>query len=172
MVRRRGLYTALVFLTNLILIVSIAFATQSQAGESGTFTGTWVANGTREVLPFGENRSAALFKLAGHVNLQAAVGTKNDYWAECIGLADTLTGSDVRCVWRSTDGQEIYLVLRADRLHEGSNVTGTFAGGTGAAAGISGSISFHWSSLVFQTTNNTTAVGGYARDMSGTYQLP
>ena len=39
------------------------------AAEDGTFTGTWVANGSKEVLALGSERETALFKLSGDVNL-------------------------------------------------------------------------------------------------------
>ena len=42
----------------------------SHAGEKGTFSGSWVANGSKEILPLGKNRETALFKLSGHVNLK------------------------------------------------------------------------------------------------------
>jgi hypothetical protein len=142
------------------------------ADKSGSFTGTWVANGSKDVLPFGDKREAALFKLSGHVNLKDQVGMQKDYWSECIGLADSESGSDVRCVWRALNGQEIYIVLKSQLLTQGSSVSGTIVGGTGLAAGIEGTLSFHWSTMSFQKQNNTTAVGGYATDLTGTFQLP
>jgi hypothetical protein len=39
------------------------------AAEDGTFTGTWVADGSKEVLALGSEREAALFKFSGDVNL-------------------------------------------------------------------------------------------------------
>ena len=142
------------------------------AGESGSFTGTWVANGTKDVLSFGEKRETALFKLSGHVNLKDQVGKQNDYWSECIGLADTESGSNIRCVWRGLNGQEIYIVLQSQKLAKGVSVSGTFVGGTGLAAGIKGSLSFEWSTMSFQKQNNSTSLGGYATNLNGTFQLP
>ena len=142
------------------------------AGPSGTFTGTWVANGTKDVLPFGDERETALFKLSGHVNLKDQVGMQKDYWSECIGLADTESGSDIRCVWRAFNGQEIYIVLTSQRLVKGTSVSGTIVGGTGLAAGIKGSLSFHWSTMSFQKQKSSTAVGGYATDLKGAFRIP
>lgn len=159
----------------IVFMVGLAFSAQINtlmAGEPGTFTGTWVANGTRDLLSFGEDRQTSLFKLSGHVNLKDEIGQETDYWAECIGLADTHTGSEVRCVWRSLDGQKIYLTLQGEKFAKGSKVTGKIIGGTEAAAGITGSLQFEWSSMSFQTTNNITTIGGYAKNLSGTFQLP
>ena len=163
----------LFILINFILIVPTVFISSGIASEkSGDFTGTWVANGTRDVLPFGTNRETALFKLAGHVNLNNQLGGQQDYWSECIGLADTDSGSHVRCVWRSLGGQEIFLVLQAKRLATGAKVSGTIVGGTGSAAGIKGSLEFEWSTMSFQKTNSSMQVGGYTKNLRGSFQLP
>lgn len=140
--------------------------------ESGSFTGTWVANGSQEALPFMEGRRVALFKLAGHVNLKDEVGKQSDYWSECIGLADSLEGSEARCTWRSSNGQEIYLILAAKQMEEGSSVTAEIIGGTGAASGIIGDLSFTWTSMSLQREQDTSVIGGYAKELSGTYKLP
>lgn len=164
----------LVFLVcvNLFCVMPGSFVSPAKSAESGTFSGTWVANGSKEILSFGETREAALFKLSGHVNLQNQVGKESDYWSECIGLADTETGSRAHCVWRSLEGQEIYLTLEGDRLTEGSSVTGKIVGGNKGAKGITGSVVFQWSSMSAQSTNNKNNIGGYANELSGSYQLP
>lgn len=86
-------------------------------------------------------------------------------------MADSELGGDVRCVWRSIDGQEIYLVLETEPLGKGSKVTGTIIGGSDKASGMRGQIEFIWSSLIFQSVDNITSIGGYAREMKGSYQL-
>lgn len=139
--------------------------------ESGIISGAWVANGTVTNMALGEERRASLVKLAGHVNLKEPLLDSSDYWGRCIGLVDSATGGDVRCVWRSLDGLEIYLVLETEPLDEGSKVTGTIIGGSDKAKGIGGTIEFLWSSLIFQSVDNVTAIGGYAREMKGSYTL-
>jgi hypothetical protein len=140
------------------------------AAQDGTFTGTWDANGPKEVLALGSEREAALFKLSGHVRLTTQIGKESDFWAECIGLSDSQTGSDIRCVWRSLDGDEIYLIMRGTRMKKGSGITGTIVGGTGKAKGITGTIRLTWS-MIFKEENETT-IGGFSTDLSGTYKLP
>lgn len=142
------------------------------ADEKETFSGTWVANGSKEILALGENREAALFKLSGHVNLLNKVGEESDYWSECIGLADSEKGSNARCVWKSLNGQEIYLHLQSEQLSEGSRVTGVIVGGNRAAEGISGNLNFIWSSMSAHSSNGKINIGGYAKELSGSYQLP
>jgi hypothetical protein len=144
------------------------------AAEDGTFTGTWVANGSKEVLAFGSDRETSLFKLSGDVNLTNKVGKESNYWSECIGLGDSETGSDIRCVWRSLHGDEIYLTMKGTRLEKGSSVTGNIIGGSGAAKGIAGTIRFTWSMISLDQLNNETirmGISGFSKDVSGTYKL-
>lgn len=142
------------------------------AAEEGTFTGTLVANGSKEVLALGPERETALFKLSGDVNLATRIGKESNYWSECIGLADTETGSDIRCVWRSLRGTEIYLTLKGTRMEKGSSITGSIIGGTGAAKGITGTLHFTWSMASFKQANEETGISGFSNDLSGTYKLP
>ena len=172
MVRKNYLLLLFLIFANAVLIAPINFIELGYASEPQTFTGTWVANGSKEELSFGENRNVALFRLAGHVNLKNDVGKEHDYWAECIGLTDSEVGSNARCVWHGLKGQEIFLTLQGETLTEGSNVTGKIVGGTGDASGITGSIQFQWSSMSAHSANDVTAVGGYAKELTGTYQLP
>ena len=143
------------------------------AAETGSFTGSWMANGTKEVLPLGRNRETALFRRAGHVNLKNdRIGKVKDFYARCIGLSDFSTGSDIRCVWRAIDGQEVYLTLQGTRMEAGSRVSGNIVGGTGSFEGISGYLHFTWTSMSFAQESGETGIGGFSQDISGSYQLP
>ena len=155
-----------------LLPVSEHLVPSSHAGEQGTFTGTWVANGSKEVLSLGENRETSLFKLSGHVSLKDKIGKEKDFWANCIGLADDETGSDIRCVWRSMDGQEIYIVLEGRRMEEASRVTGNLVAGTGSWKGITGTLQFTWSTMLLQQVNEEVDIGGFSKNISGSYQIP
>lgn len=142
------------------------------AAEDGTFTGTWVANGSKEVLALGNGREAALFKLSGDVNLTNKIGKESNFWSECIGLADSQTGSDIRCVWRSLGGEEIYLTLKGTRMEQGSSLIGSIVGGTGPAKGIAGELGFTWSMMSFKQPNDEAGISGFSKDVRGTYKLP
>ncbi len=159
-----------VFLVLLFLCLAGINAALVLAAEEGTFNGTWDANGHKEVLALGNQREASLFKLAGHVRLTNKIGKKSDFWAECIGLSDTEMGSEIRSVWRSLDGDEIYLVMKGARMEKGSSITGNIIGGTGQAKGITGNLRFTWSMIFNQ--DNETGIGGFSNDLSGTYKLP
>jgi hypothetical protein len=164
----------------LVLLFWCAAASESMvspvlAAEDGTFTGSWVANGSKEVLSLGRERETAIFRLSGDVNLTNTVGKESNYWSECIGLADPETGSDIRCVWRSLHGDEIFLTMKGTRMEKGSSVTGTIIGGTGAAKGITGALRFTWSMMTSEhlnTETEKTGIYGFSKDVSGTYKLP
>jgi hypothetical protein len=156
-----------------VLLLATSPMTPGHAAESGEFRGGWIANGTRTPFPFGEGRQIFTFRIAGHVNLQTALGKKKDYWSECIGLADSVTGITGRCVWKDLAGSEIYLTLQSDRLQQGSRVTGTFVGGTGPFSGISGDLSFTWSSVISLTdAEGVVSVTGQTGNLGGRYRVP
>ena len=156
-----------------ILLLATPPMTLSHASESGEFKGTMIANGTRTNFPFGDGRQVFTFKLAGHVNLQTTLNKKKDYWSECVGLADSVTGIVGRCVWKDLAGPEIYLTVQSDRLQQGSKVTGTIVGGTGPLAGISGEMSFNWSSVTTLTeAEGVVSVTGQTKNLSGSYLVP
>jgi hypothetical protein len=127
----------------LVLCGCISKCSSPVLAAATAFTATWVANGSKEALALGSERETAIFKLSGDVNLTNKVGKESNYWSECIGLADPETGSDIRCVWRSLHGDEIYLTLKGTRLEKGSTITGSITGGTGAAKGINRHASLH-----------------------------
>lgn len=155
-----------------VFIVVSCYTQVCKAAEDGSFTGHWTANGTQESLSFGELGATSLVKLSGHVQLNDTLGNEKDYWSTCIGLTDNSKGGDFRCVWRSLGGQEIYIVLKSERMEQQSRATGEIVGGTGAAKNMKGSLRLHWSTLSFQTNKGTTEIGGYAKDLQGTFQLP
>ncbi len=156
-----------------VLLLVTSPLTQSHAAESGEFKGTMIANGTRTPFPFGDGRQVFTFRLGGHLSLQTPLGKKKDYWSECIGLADSTTGVVGRCTWKDLDGPEIYLTIQSDKLQQGSQVTGTIVGGSGKLSGISGDLSFNWSSVITQTdAEGIVNVTGQTRNLAGRYQVP
>lgn len=156
------------------VLLATAFLTDSHGADSGEFKGTWIANGTRTPFSFGDGRQVFTFKLSGHVNLHnAPLGKKRDFWAECVGLADSVTGIVGRCVWKDLTGPEVYLTIQSDRLEQGSRVTGTIVGGSGRFAGIGGDLSFNWSSVTSYTDEDgIVTVNGQTKNIDGHYRIP
>ncbi len=167
---KRRISSGVLFLAMLVTIVAILPIQLASAEQAGTFTGTWVASGKRQPFDFVKGREVGTFKLAGHVNLKDEIGETEDYWAECIGLADSLAGSSVRCVWRSLEGEKAYSVLSGQPLKEGVKVTGEFVGGTGSLKGLTGSFAFTWTSTF--TDQNQGVFTGHTEDITGSYRIP
>jgi len=155
-----------------VLLLVFDFQAEGRAAESGEFSGTWIANGTREVFPFGAERNVYTFNLTGHVNLQTTIGQKKDYWSTCVGLSDSFTGTVARCVWQDLDGPEVYITLQSDQMQEDNIVTGNIIGGSMHLKGIQGGLSFKWSSVTFQKDGKKATVTGQAADLVGSYQIP
>ena len=154
-----------------VLLLTTGAMTVAQAGEVGDFEGTWVANGTRKLFPFGD-RKVYTFEISGHVSLQTELGNKKNYWSTCVGFSDTVTGMAARCVWKDLDGPEIYITLKSDRLQTDDQVTGSIVGGTDHLEGISGDLSFAWSTVTVQKEAGVESVTAQTLNLSGVYQIP
>ena len=117
-----------------------------------------------------EGRQVGIFKLSGNVSLKDEFDEIEDFWAECVGLSDSVDGSSVRCVWRSLKGDKAFSVLRGQPLIEGVKVTGEFVGGTGRLKGVAGSFTFTWTSTFMNKAQGVFT--GHTEDLSGQYQIP
>ena len=153
-----------------ITVATFIFAQKASSEQTGSFTGTWIASGQRRTLDFAADREVGTFELTGHVNLKDEVGEEEDYWAECVGLSDSVAGSAARCVWRSLKGQKAYCVLSGQPLKKGVRVTGEFVGGTGSLKGLAGTFTFTWSSTF--TDKDQGIFTGQTKDLTGKYRIP
>lgn len=166
--KRLGLL--LLAITVFSLLVSLPVSIQ--ASESGNFKGTWIANGKRTMFPFSTERKIYTFSLSGHVNLQTSLGKEKDYWSDCVGLSDSVTGTVARCVWKDLDGTELYITLESEKWQEATLFTGNIVGGSGRLQGIIGELSFTWSSLTVQQEASGQIASGQTLDLQGSYQVP
>jgi hypothetical protein len=154
----------------IIPATTLIFAQRASAEQTGTFTGTWVASGKRQPFDFVKDRTVGTFNLSGNVSLKDEFDGIEDFWAECIGLSDSLAGSSVRCVWRSLKGEKAYSVLSGQPLKEGVKVTGQFVGGTGKLKGLTGTFTFTWTSTF--TDKDQDMFTGHTQDLRGSYRIP
>jgi len=162
----------LLMITLGVLLLVVTLPTEASAAESGDFSGTWIANGEREMFPFGDDRKVYTFTISGHVNLKTSLGKRKDYWADCVGLADSVTGVVARCVWKDLHGTKVFVALQSERLQKENPFTGTIVGGSGHLKGITGELSFIWSSVTFQDEAGKSSVTGQTLDLRGSYQVP
>ena len=119
-----------------LTVATIISAQKASAEQTGTFKGSWIASGQRQILDFLADREVGTFELTGHINLQNEVGDEKDYWAECVGLSDSVAGSTARCVWRNMQNEKVFIILEGRPFKKGVKVTGEFVGGTGNLKGI------------------------------------
>jgi hypothetical protein len=138
------------------------------AGEWHTFEGTWTATGTRRTLRLGPDDRAAIFELTGSVLLTGAQRPAVGFRAQAIGFSDTRSGMQGRCVWTDERGEMLYSDLKGEWVGTGKHITGTFVGGTGRYAGVTGEYSFQWQ-YVIDTEDG--AVSGRAVNFKGRARL-
>ena len=162
--RGSGLPVAVLFL------MGVLAASQGQAAEEGTFTGTWIVSGQRQMQDFLPDREVFTFRVRGHVNLTNNLGEVADFWSECAGIWDDRTGSEGRCVWRSPEGEKAFIVLRGRLMEENIQVVAEVVGGTGNLKDVQGSFKFTWTSVFIDPgTQNLTA---HTKDIAGAYRIP
>ena len=138
------------------------------SGEWRTFEGTWSASGTRQTLYLEANHRASIFDLTGSLLLvgdrELGVGFK----AQAIGFADSFAGMQGRCVWTDERGDKVYSELKGELVATGNHIVGTFLGGSGRYAGVTGEYSFQWQ---FVVESEDGAVSGRAVDLKGRARL-
>ena len=118
------------------------------ANEWLEFEGSWIAAGTRETLQFGPDRRAAIFRLTGSLLLSGARRPAVGFRADVIGFSDTRAGMEGRAVWTDEHGDKVFSELKGEFVGDGNRVTGTFIGGTGRYAGVTGEYTFRWQYVV------------------------
>jgi hypothetical protein len=162
--RGSGLSVAVLFL------MWVLAASQGQAAEEGTFTGTWIVSGQRQMQDFLSERDVFTFRVQGHVNLTNNLGEVADFWSQCAGIWDERTGSEGRCVWRSPEGEKAFIVLRGRLMEENIEVVAEVVGGTGSLKGVQGHFKFTWTSVFIDPdTHNLTA---HTENIEGSYRIP
>lgn len=151
-------------------MLSDGLVPEAVAEQAGSFSGNWTASGQSETFDFVKSREVGTFKLAGNIFLKQEFAGIADFWAECVGLSDSVTGISVRCVWRSLKGEKAYSVLSGQALEEGVRVTGEFVGGTDRLKGLTGAFDFTWKHTI--TDQNQGIFTGFTQDLNGTYKIP
>ena len=134
------------------------------AGEWHAFEGTWTAAGTRRTLHLGPDHRAAIFELTGSMLLTGAQRPAVGFKAQAIGFSDSRVGMQGRCIWTDERGAMVYSELRGEAVGSGNRIVGTFVGGTGRYAGVTGDYSFQWQYVI---GTEDGAVSGRAVNFQG-----
>ena len=116
--------------------------------EWRTFRGTWTSSGTRQTLKLDSDHRASIFDLTGSLVLNSDRRLGVGFRARAIGFSDNPAGMQGRCVWTDERGDKIYSELKGEWVGTGKSIAGTFLGGTGRFAGITGEYSFQWEYVV------------------------
>lgn len=133
-------------------------------GEWRSFEGTWSASGTRQTIKLEAGHRASVFDLTGSLLLVGDQRLGVGFQAQAIGFTDSLTGMQGRCVWTDERGDKVYSELKGEFVATGNHIVGTFLGGTGRYAGVTGEYSFQWQFIV---ESEDGSVSGRAIDLKG-----
>jgi hypothetical protein len=137
-------------------------------GEWRAFEGSWTASGTRRTLHLGANDRAAIFDMTGSLLLTGAERPAVGFRAQAIGFSDSRTGMQGRSVWTDERGDMVYSELKGEFVGTGNQIAGTFIGGTGRYAGVTGDYSFRWQYVIDAEDG---AVSGRVVDFKGRARL-
>ena len=141
------------------------------AGETATIAGAWLANGHQQTLVSSPIKLHQ-FDLSGHVSLTQGIAGELDFWSQCVGLGTSPEDIEGRCLWQDLDGGSILLNLRGQSLQEGVQVVGKIVDGAGKYAGITGTVTFTWSSISFGREEGRTVLTGHTTNLGGEYTIP
>ena len=136
----------------------------SSPSEWHAFEGTWTASGTRQTIKLETDHRASTFDLTGSLLLTGDRGLGVGFRARAMGFSDTLAGMQGRCVWTDERGDKVYSELNGEWVGTGRRVVGTFLGGTGRFASITGEYSFEWEYVV---ESEDGGVSGRAVNLKG-----
>ncbi|HYL26809.1 MAG TPA: hypothetical protein VEW74_03180 [Candidatus Nitrosotalea sp.] len=158
----------LIALVGLVLIAACSHAaapaSAAAPGAWHTFTGNWIATGTRSTIPLGANRNASIADLEGTMLLSGDSRPARGFRGEAIVFNDTGAGAEGRAVWTDSDGSQVFSELHGTGIAGGKKIDGTFIGGTGRFTGATGSFTFTWQ-FVIDTEDGR--IQGQTSDLSG-----
>ena len=156
-------------------VVAVALTVCVAAGgaraEAGSFESTWDITGSARQLEFGPRRMLRTVRHTGTITFRSGVGLVGTVMTSCIGLNDTAKPDIGRCTWVTQDDEKIFSELTGSLpsgLETGS-ARGTFVGGTGRFAGVTGSYSIEW---VARPSLEPDAFGAQTVRMSGSWRTP
>ncbi|MGE5248279.1 MAG: hypothetical protein ACM3L8_08020 [Verrucomicrobiota bacterium] len=137
-------------------------------GEWRAFEGTGNATGQRKTLALGPDRKVSVVDLTGSLLLIGQQRLGEGFRGEFMGYSDSLKGSAGWSVWTDSRGDKVFGELRGEPVGTGSRFTGTFLGGTGRYAGVTGEYSFAWQYVIAEEGGT---IQGRIVDLRGRYRI-
>ena len=157
-----------VALLSLLLLTACGRAPQvsntASAGGWHEFGGTWTAVGKRTRMQLGADRQAAVSVFQGSLLLTGESRPGIGFRSDVIVFNDSSTGMIGRAVWTDESGDQAFSELHGEGNAENNKITGTFVGGTGRYAGVTGDYEFSWRFLL---ENEDGAVQGQSMGLKG-----
>lgn len=155
-----------------VLLVACADPPQDRdvGSSSGTreFSGRMTLAGSRQALQLLDNQTAATFRLGGSLLLSGTDRPNVGFKVDIIGFSDSAKGMTARSVWTDERGDRAYSDLHAAEPGPGKPVDGTFTGGTGRYAGVTGNYRFSWQ---YMTDADDNGFAARVSDLRGTALL-
>lgn len=136
--------------------------------EKITFTGTWSATGNRQTMHLESGHRTEIFRLSGSLMLYGPQRPTRGFKAEVLGFSDNQVGMQGRSVWTDNFGDKVFSKLHSDSGAPGTLIKGTFIGGTGRYAALSGEYTFKWKRMI---DNENGVVSGRVVDLNGWAKL-
>ena len=165
----RSRWSALALLTLSVACGQPPAPAQTAAtGEWLAFDGTWTASGTRTTLDFGPDRHTSILHLKGSLLLNGNNRVGVGFRAEVVNFSDTETGTVGRVVWTDERGDKLFSSIVAESIEPGRTIAGTFVGGTGRYAAVTGDYEFQWQYLM---QSDDGSVSGRATGLKGRARL-
>jgi len=119
-------------------------ASVATPGEWREFEGSWNAAGSRRIIPLGADRRGSIIDLRGTMLLAGPQRPGVGFRSDLIALVDSETGLLGRSVWTDERGEQVFSELKGEGTAARNRITGTFLGGTGRYAGVTGTYEFSW----------------------------
>jgi hypothetical protein len=138
------------------------------SGQMTEFAGSWNARGSRRSIALGENRRGSIIELKGTMLLSGASRPAVGFRSELIALVDSETGLVGRSVWTDERGDQVFSELKGEGDASSNRIVGTFLGGTGRFAGVTGSYEYSWQ---FMLEAEDGAIQGRATGLKGQVQF-
>ncbi|HQR44480.1 MAG TPA: hypothetical protein PK598_00505 [Thermoanaerobaculia bacterium] len=128
------------------------------------FTAAWTLQGTRQLLPAGGVRPAALIHVSGPFTVTGGEGLGRGFLGEVFAFDDGEALLVGRMVFTDEKGDRIFCSARAEALETGRKATATITGGTGRYARLEGSFTLRWQYVVAAESGE---IGGRFTDIEG-----
>jgi hypothetical protein len=117
-------------------------------GEWREFEGSWNAAGSRRSISLGADRRGSIIDLRGSMLLAGPGRPGVGFHSEAIALVDSETGLLGRSVWTDERGDQVFSELKGEGKAARNHIVGTFLGGTGRYAGVTGVYEFSWQFVI------------------------